>query len=268
MGQPLEIFFSYAHRDEELMDDVRRQLIVYERNGRILKWHDRMIPAGGDWQGHIDNRLETARLVLLFMSPHFIESRYCYEVEGARALERHLAGEATVIPVILRPCAWEDTPFGKLQALPLDAKPISRWEDRDEACLSAARGVMRAVDELTTSPSDFRPAARPRPTSRATAARSKGAELIYCDRCGQTAGEASRCTGAHTHHAFTTGTPQDYCSRCGASPGTSSRCTGAYTHHAFTRPSSITVFCTRCGARPGGPSTCTGAYTHHAFASQ
>jgi hypothetical protein len=41
---PLEIFFSYAHEDEALMNDVRRQLVVYERNGRILKWHDRMIP--------------------------------------------------------------------------------------------------------------------------------------------------------------------------------------------------------------------------------
>ena len=39
-----EIFFSYAHRDEDLMDEVRRQLIVFERQGEILKWHDRMIP--------------------------------------------------------------------------------------------------------------------------------------------------------------------------------------------------------------------------------
>jgi hypothetical protein len=30
VNRPLEIFFSYAHEDENLMDDVRRQLIVYE----------------------------------------------------------------------------------------------------------------------------------------------------------------------------------------------------------------------------------------------
>ena len=35
MKGPIETFFSYAHDDEPLMDDVRRQLIVYERNGRI-----------------------------------------------------------------------------------------------------------------------------------------------------------------------------------------------------------------------------------------
>jgi hypothetical protein len=46
MNAAVEIFFSYAHEDEDLMNDVRRQLIVEERNGRIVKWHDRMIPAG------------------------------------------------------------------------------------------------------------------------------------------------------------------------------------------------------------------------------
>ena len=65
MKRPLEIFFSYAHVDEDLMNDVRRQLIVYERNGRILKWHDRMIPPGAEWRDHIDARLETVQVVLL-----------------------------------------------------------------------------------------------------------------------------------------------------------------------------------------------------------
>ena len=39
-----------------------------------------------------------------------------------RALERHAAGEALVIPVILRPVDWQATEFGKLQALPRDGK--------------------------------------------------------------------------------------------------------------------------------------------------
>ncbi len=37
MTDPVEIFFSYAHEDETLMNDVRRQLVVEERNGRILE---------------------------------------------------------------------------------------------------------------------------------------------------------------------------------------------------------------------------------------
>ena len=123
-------------------------MIVQERKGRILKWHDRMIPAGTEWRTEIDARLNRAPIVLLFVSPHFIESRYCYEVEGEAALRRHASGEARVIPIILRPCAWEDSPFSGLQALPQDGRPITRWTDRDEACLDVARGVMVVVDEL------------------------------------------------------------------------------------------------------------------------
>ena len=144
----IEIFFSYAHEDEDLMNDVRRQLVIFERNKRILKWHDRKIPAGAEWRKEIDWRLDRARIVLLFVSPHFIESRYCYEVEGQAALRRHEAGEARVVPVILRPCSWQEAPFGRLQALPRNAKPISQWPDRDEACLDVARSVMAVVDEL------------------------------------------------------------------------------------------------------------------------
>lgn len=143
--QPIEIFFSYAHEDEALMDVVRLQLVVRERLGEIVKWHDRMIPAGDAWRSKIDDRIERANVILLFMSPHFLASRYCYEVEGAVALRRHREGTARVIPVVLRACDWTVTPFGELQALPRDAIPITQWPDRDQASLDVARGIMESI---------------------------------------------------------------------------------------------------------------------------
>lgn len=138
----IEIFFSYAHEDQKLMNEVRRQLVVYEREKLIVKWHDRMIPPGAKWRTQIDRRLKHAKIILLFMSPHFIESKYCYEIEGQEALNRQEAGDAIVIPVVLRPCAWDASPFGELQALPKDAKPIATWDNIDEASLEVARRVM------------------------------------------------------------------------------------------------------------------------------
>jgi hypothetical protein len=90
-------------------------------------------------------------VILLFVSPHFIESKYCYEIEGKRALARHEESTARVIPIILRPCPWHDAPFSKLQALPRDGKPITQWDDVDVASLDVADGVMRVIDELTAS---------------------------------------------------------------------------------------------------------------------
>jgi len=143
--RPIEIFFSYTHEDEALMDVVRLQLVVRERLGEIVKWHDRMIPAGNEWRTQIDNRIERAHVILLFMSPHFLASHYCYEIEGEIALRRYREGGARVIPVILRACDWAVTPFGELQALPRDGTPITQWPDRDQASLDVARGIMESI---------------------------------------------------------------------------------------------------------------------------
>lgn len=145
---PVEIFFSYAHEDEKLMDMVRLQLVVQERLGAIVKWHDRMIPAGNEWRTKIDERINRAHVILLFMSPDFIASRYCYEIEGDIALRRHREGTAKVIPVVLRACDWTITPFGELQGLPQDGKPITQWSDKDQVSLDVARGIMDSIREL------------------------------------------------------------------------------------------------------------------------
>lgn len=142
---PIEIFFSYAHEDEALMDVVRLQLVVRERLGEIVKWHDRMIPPGDEWRTKIDDRIERAHVILLFMSPHFLASRYCYQIEGEIALRRHREGSARVIPVVLRACDWTVTPFGELQALPSDGIPITQWPDRDQVSLDVARGIMDSI---------------------------------------------------------------------------------------------------------------------------
>src|SRR5262245_10902973 len=141
----VEIFFSYAHEDEELMNAVRRQLIPFDRQKLLTKWYDREIQAGQEWRGQIDEHLKSAGIILLFVSPYFFESDYIYDVEMAEALKRHENGEAIVIPVILRPCAWQTAPFGYLQAVPKEGRPITSWSNQDEACLDVANHIVKVV---------------------------------------------------------------------------------------------------------------------------
>ena len=65
-----------------------------------------------------------------------------------RALERHKAGEAVVIPIILRAADWTQTPFARLQALPKDLRPITSWPNRDEAFASVARSIRAVADAI------------------------------------------------------------------------------------------------------------------------
>lgn len=62
-----------------------------------------------------------------------------------RAMERHEAGEVIVIPIILRACDRHHAPFGKLNAVPRDGKPITQWPDIDEAFLQVAKAVREAA---------------------------------------------------------------------------------------------------------------------------
>jgi TIR domain len=117
-------------------------------------WHDRKIGAGTEWKGQIDAHLESAELILLLVSPDFLASDYCYDVELKRALKRHEAGTARVIPIILRPVDWHSAPFGKLQALPTDGREISTWRVRDQAYKDVVEGIRRAVRELRASKPD------------------------------------------------------------------------------------------------------------------
>lgn len=144
----IKIFFSYCHRDEDLMKELVKHLSILKRQGIIRDWHDRQIIAGQEWASQIDEHLNSAQIILLLVSSDFLASDYCWGIEMRRAMERHAAGEACVIPVILRSVDWQGAPFGKLQSLPKDARPITSWANRDEAFLDVAQGIRKAVEQM------------------------------------------------------------------------------------------------------------------------
>jgi hypothetical protein len=146
------LFFSYSHKDENLRNELEVHFAMLKREGVIESWHDRKILAGDDVDTSIDAKLEQANVILLLVSPDFLASRYCYEREMARAMERHVEGSVRVMPVILRPCDWKTAPFGKLLAAPTDGKPVTRWPDRDEAFLDVVQHIRAALAAVGASP--------------------------------------------------------------------------------------------------------------------
>lgn len=145
---PVEILFSYAHEDEKLRDKLEKHLSALKRANKIVCWHDRNIRAGDTWNLAISSHLDTAHIILLLVSPDFLASDYCNQVEVKRAMERHKKGEVTVIPVILRPCDWNGEVFSQFQALPRDAKPVVHWTNVDDALLDVAKGIKNVVKQI------------------------------------------------------------------------------------------------------------------------
>ncbi len=152
-SEPLSIFLSYSRKDQDLMQDLVGHLEPLRRSQLIHSWHDGCIGPGEEWEPQIKANLEKAQIILLLVSVDFINSEYCYTVELSRAIARHKAGDACVIPVILRSCHWKRVPvgdmyLGDLQALPKDAKPIKLWTDLDSAYTSIVEGLDDKIQQL------------------------------------------------------------------------------------------------------------------------
>ena len=147
----LKLFVSYSHIDEKLKDAVLKHLKPLERMNLIAEWHDRKLLAGDAWGDEISKNLEEADVVLLLVSIDFINSKYCYDIELDRAIERHHEGTCRVVPIILRGCLWQHTPFSKLQALPRDGKPATSWTDLDEVLANVAEEIRKMAEEVLAS---------------------------------------------------------------------------------------------------------------------
>ena len=146
------IFFAYSHRDEQLRDELEIHLTMLKREGIIGLWHDRRIGPGEHIDKVISQELEDSQIILLLVSAYFLSSDYCYEIELDRAMQKHHAGSARVIPVILRPCDWHTAPFGKLRAVPKDGKPVTKYADQHDAFLEIAQAVREAAANLRVKP--------------------------------------------------------------------------------------------------------------------
>lgn len=147
-SNPISVFFSYAHEDETLRDELAKHLRTLEREGTIQSWHDRKLLPGENWQQGIEQQLNSAQIILLLLSPDFINSDFCWSVELKRAIERHHAREASVIPIVLRRVDWAGSPISQLQALPTDANPVTKWADRDDAFFNITQGIKQVVKSI------------------------------------------------------------------------------------------------------------------------
>ena len=161
----IRLFCSYSRKDESLRRELDTHLSMLKRQS-LVTWYDRLLEPGSNWDDRIKQELDTAEIILLLVSPDFLASNYCYETEVARAIARHNAGTACVIPVLLRPTDIEGLELFKLMGYPKGLKPVTQWQDRDEAFLDVVNGIRQAVDKLLSQASSR---STPSPSATSTA---------------------------------------------------------------------------------------------------
>ncbi|HLP44681.1 MAG TPA: AAA family ATPase [Candidatus Kapabacteria bacterium] len=160
-SQPVKLFIAYSYKDETLFEKLKNHLIPLELAGIIDFWYNRKIEDVEDWEQCIAENIETADIFLFLNSSDFLASRYVKGAEVKRALARHNAGEAQIIPVILRKCSWQYTPYSNLQWLPANMEPYTskKWDSEDDYFYLIVQGLTDVINKKksksTTLPNEI-----------------------------------------------------------------------------------------------------------------
>jgi NACHT domain/TIR domain/Effector-associated domain 8 len=151
---PRPVFISYAHADNEAADPAKRWLDRLKQHLEPLVQQDSIaicsdqdIDLGEDWHEHIQTRLTGAQAAVLLVSPAFLASKYIRNSELPVLLRYAKERGVKVIPVILRPCLFEETRFKY-------PDPTIGPEEFTLASLQAAGSPKRALSEMSEGEQD------------------------------------------------------------------------------------------------------------------
>ncbi|MEQ8159964.1 MAG: TIR domain-containing protein [Smithellaceae bacterium] len=143
----LKLFISYSHLDEDYIEQFRKHISPLKINGFIEDWYDRKIIAGQEFQNHINNNLDDADVICLFISANFLSSMACIK-EKKNALKLKKQNGIAVVPIILSACGWiDDMEISQLLALPTDGSPVAEYSNPDRAWLTVYEGIKSAVEQ-------------------------------------------------------------------------------------------------------------------------
>lgn len=165
--RPLRIFISSAGEDADLVrSGLAIHLKIAERSGFVAVTGSHKAPPGVDHRAWVVAEIEQADIVLLFVSPWFFASDDIFDIELAKAMQRHEEGAARVIPVLAKPVELARAPFSDLMSLPRNQVPVSLWKSADEAWFEITREILGVVEHLRRAPASG--SAAPSRTATAT----------------------------------------------------------------------------------------------------
>jgi hypothetical protein len=149
--RPLNIAVSYAHAAPDSLSEFKNATHIDALTGAIKRWDDCCITPSSEFGQDILKAFKNADVIVLLLSPAFLESKYCMNIEVPLALKQHEAGKAVVLPVVAIDCEWEATDLAKLQGVMYHGKPIYSIGNNQQAAWNSVRHAMytAAIEKFT-----------------------------------------------------------------------------------------------------------------------
>jgi hypothetical protein len=128
---PLRVFLSYAAKDQAFCAELCKHLDSLQGEGVVQYWCERFLAPGANRQETINQHIMQSDVVIMLISADYLATVYRHNPEVQLARQRHARGQTLILPVILRPVAWQETSLGSLQALPGGGRPLVDWPTHD-----------------------------------------------------------------------------------------------------------------------------------------
>jgi serine/threonine protein kinase len=153
------VFISYSHKDEDWKDRLVLHLGVLQHQNLLQCWDDRQIRGGADWYAEIASAIASAQVAILLVSAHSLTSTFILNEEIRRLLDRRFTDGLPILPVIIKPCAWDAVDWlSRMQVRPKDGRPLSSGTDYEiDAALTALSKEVAAALNRADKPVDSGP---------------------------------------------------------------------------------------------------------------
>ena len=146
--RPVNVFVSYAHRDDRYRQKLHTAVSPLRRRNLIEEWYDAGIVGGDEVDAEILRRLAGADLVLLLLSPSYIDSDYCWNMEMPAALRLREHKDMRVVGIIVEPVHLDGLELTRNKLLPKDKKPIPYWHPQSAGWRDVCKGIEQVIDDL------------------------------------------------------------------------------------------------------------------------
>lgn len=145
------VFISYSHADSQWLRLLNTHLKPLTRDQKVEIWSDQKIRKGERWRDRIHKQLAMARVGIFLVSADFLASDFIHAQELPPLLKAADWEGATLLTVIVRPCAgaFQDSPLSQLQAMngphaPLSGMSKTQREQVMASVYDELRGLFRA----------------------------------------------------------------------------------------------------------------------------
>ena len=135
MQERTQVFISYSHVAAKWLKRLHIHLKPLEREGHIERWDDTRIQAGRPWQEEIRQALTRAKIAVVLVSADFLASDFIAENELPPLLAAAEAEGVRILPVILSPSQFAQSPLARFQAINLPDKPLLAQQYADQEAL-------------------------------------------------------------------------------------------------------------------------------------